>query len=202
MTFFKKLMACIIAFPALMFMLIFSATAADTDTALDTGDEAPEFSANDAEGELWQSDVHMGNDKYLVVYFYPAAMTGGCTRQACSYRDLSDQLKQENIEVVGISGDSVKALQVFKKAYDLNFTLLSDPDGSIAEKFGVPTSKGGSIKKTIEGIEQVLERGSSASRWTFVIGKDGKLLSKNTSVRPAMDAKDILETIQKHEGKD
>ena len=159
--------------------------------ALDVGDAVPEFSAPDDSGSTWSSADHVGK-KVLVVYFYPADMTGGCTKQACSYRDHSDAFEEKGIQVIGISGDSVQNHQHFKKVYNLNFPLLADEDGSVAKAFGVPTRAGGTITRTIDGEEVELTRGVSAGRWTFVIGKDGKVLYKNESVNPAKDAETIL----------
>jgi peroxiredoxin Q/BCP len=65
--------------------------------------------------------------KVVVVYFYPAAMTGGCTKQACSFRDDKAVLEALDAIVIGISGDEVQSLQYFKEAHSLNFPLLSDP---------------------------------------------------------------------------
>src|SRR5581483_1290619 len=93
----------------------------------------------------WKSSDHVGK-KILVVYFYPADLTSGCTKQACGFRDDMKKLTEKGVEVVGVSGDSVKNHQIFKKVHDLNFTLLADEDGSIAKKFGVPVGKGGTAK--------------------------------------------------------
>ena len=100
-----------------------------------------------------------------------------------------------DVIVLGVSGDSVSNQQLFKKQNNLNFTLLADIKGDTAKKFGVNLRKGGSIRRTIGGEELVLVRGVTASRWTFVIGKDGKLAYKNTSVKAGQDSKDVLKTI-------
>ena len=84
--------------------------------AVKVGDSIAAFNANTDEGELWRLPDHLAKDGYLVVYFYPAAMTGGCTAQACAYRDAAADLKAKNIKVVGVSGDSVNALKFFRKA--------------------------------------------------------------------------------------
>ena len=112
--------------------------------ALKIGRDAPNFSAVDSNGKTWQSSSFLGK-KHLVVYFYPAAMTGGCTKQACAFRDDQAKWKERNVEVVGISGDQPEGLALFKRAEGLNFTLLADPEGKVAKAFGVPAGKGGSI---------------------------------------------------------
>lgn len=163
------------------------------------GSAAPEFQCKDDSGKLWKASEHVGKG-YLVVYFYPAAMTGGCTKQACSFRDDRSQLNKDGIEVVGISGDEPAGLALFKLAHKLNFTLLSDPDGTIARKFGVPVRAGGSIKRTINGKEHVLKRGVTTARWTFIIDPDGNVVFKNTKVNAAEDSKNILAKINELKG--
>ena len=131
--------------PALAVLLLFSsfAIAADKESELKIGDKVPAFSAKDDTGKEWKSADHIGKDgKIVVVYFYPADLTGGCTKQACGFRDQMKKLQEQGVEVVGVSGDSVENHQLFKKAHELNFTLLSDYDGKIAQLFGVPTKKG------------------------------------------------------------
>lgn len=161
---------------------------------VEVGDSAPAFTAKDDQGKGWKSTDYIGK-KILVVYFYPADMTGGCTKQACGFRDDMKKLQGKNVEVVGVSGDSVRNHQLFKKEYDLNFTLLADEDGSVARKFGVPLRKGGSIERTVDGKKEKLTRGVTAARWTFVIDKDGKVVLKNTKVKAAEDSKAILKKV-------
>jgi peroxiredoxin Q/BCP len=171
----------------------------DKTGSLKVGDPAPAFTATDDQGKTWKSSDHVGKH-ILVVYFYPADMTGGCTKQACGFRDDTKKLADKGIEVVGISGDSVKNHQFFKDFYKLTFTLLADEDGSVAKKFGVPVNKGGVFKtKDQAGKEVELKRGVTASRWTFVIGKDGKIAYKDDKVNAAEDSKRILEVVDKLE---
>jgi peroxiredoxin Q/BCP len=158
---------------------------------LKVGDAAPKFTCKDDSGNVWKSEDHYGK-KTVVVYFYPAAMTGGCTKQACAYRDDQQQLADKNAEVVGVSGDEVAGLQLFKKANDLNFTLLADTDGSVAKAFGVPVKDGGEITREVDGKEFVLKRGVSAARWTIVVDKESKIASINKEVKAADDSKFIL----------
>lgn len=170
-------------------------------TVLNVGDPAPEFTLQDDQGKDWKSTEHFGR-KIVVVYFYPADMTGGCTKQACGFRDDLSQLAAEGIEVVGISGDSVKNHQLFKKAHKLNFTLLADPKGEVAEKFGVPFTPGEkSVTATIDGEEHVLVRTVTTQRWTFVVDKDGKIAMKrdlrSEGADPGEDAQTILAFVKK-----
>ncbi len=163
---------------------------------VEEGQAAPSFELKDDQGNTWKSSDYYGK-KYVVVYFYPAAMTGGCTKQACAFRDDAEKLKKLNIEVVGVSGDEVAGLALFKKAENLNFKLLSDPEGEVAKKFGVPTRPGGEIKREVDGKEHVLKRGVSAARWTFVIDLNGKVVMKNTKVNAPEDSATVTDVIEK-----
>ncbi|MEW4488019.1 peroxiredoxin [Thalassoglobus sp. JC818] len=172
-----------------------SAFANAVDVTLNVGDKAPSFVIQDDTGANWNSDKHFA-EKTVVVYFYPADMTGGCTKQACGFRDDLSKLESEDVEVVGVSGDSVRNHQLFKKAHDLNFTLLADPDGVAATAFGVPFTKGEqSITREIDGKEEVLTRGGTAKRWTFVV-KNGKVVYKDDKVNAAEDSQKILAAIE------
>ncbi len=167
------------------------------DTKLVLGNKAPHFSAKADNGKDWKSEDVIGK-KNLVVYFYPAAMTGGCTMQACAYRDAQEQFASLNTEVIGISGDVVENLKWFKLAENLNFTLLSDPKGSIAAKFGVPVVLGEkSIEREVEGTLHTLSRSATTSRWTFVIDKTGEIVYKSTEVKAAEDSNNVLEVLKK-----
>ena len=123
-------------------------------------------------------------------------MTGGCTKQACAYRDLKTEIESTDALVVGVSGDNVEGLKLFKLAHDLNFPLLSDESGEVATLFGVPTRDGGTITREINGENFDLVRGITTSRWTFVIDKSGKIIYKNTEVNASNDTKQILEFIK------
>jgi len=166
------------------------------ETPLAVGDAVPEFSANTHAGDLWQTAEHVGRGKYMVVYFYPAALTGGCTKQACSYRDQAADLSGLDVEVIGISADPVNSLKQFRETHGLNFTLLSDVNGFIARRFGVPVSKGGSFKTTIDGKEVVLPRSHTFARWTFILGQDGKVLYRDTRVEASGDSRKALEFLR------
>ena len=94
------------------------------------------------------------------------------------------------VEVVGISGDSVKNQKIFKDLNKLNFALLADADGAVAKAFGVPVREGErTVKKTIAGEDYELVRYVTASRWTFVIGKDGKLMHIDNKAKARQDSK-------------
>ncbi len=183
---------------ALLFFLwmIFSfAGFLQSGEGLQIGDRVPEFSAAADDGLTWDVKDYVGKNN-LVVYFYPAAMTGGCTAQACAYRDLSTNLTAEDAVVVGVSGDNSEGLRVFKQAHNLNFTLLSDESGEIARLFGVPTRDGGTITREVDGEQVELVRGTTANRWTFIIDKKGDVVYKNEQVNAAEDSRKVLEFLQ------
>ena len=177
------------------------AFAAADPKGVDVGDEVPKFAAKSDDGKEWKSEDHVG-EKILVFYFYPADMTGGCTKQACSFRDDMGDLKKLGVEVVGISGDSVENHQLFKKAHHLNFTLLADEQGEVAKKFGVPTKAGGTFNTEVDGEKVALVTGVRAARWTFVVDQDGKIVYKDTQVNAAEDSKKVREVVEKLKAKD
>jgi len=172
-----------------------SASAKEKGVELQVGDEAPHFAGTDDENQEWDSKKLEGT-KIYVVYFYPADMTPGCTIQACSYRDALAGLKRDDVEVIGVSGDAVENHQHFKNEYNLNFTLLADPEGKIAKAFGVKTGDGGSIERQIGGKAITLERGMTARRWTFVIDKQWRIAHKDTKVNALNDSATVLKLIE------
>ena len=172
-----------------------SVNLASAQESLKVGDPAPGFRAQDDSGKEWNSSEHVGK-KVIVVYFYPADMTGGCTKQACGFRDEMKSLGDKGVEVVGVSGDSVRNHQLFKKAHELNFALLADTNGKVAEAFGVPVTPGEkTVKAVIDGKEESLTRTVTTARWTFVIDKSGKIVSINKMVKAAEDSKAIIEVV-------
>ena len=176
----------------------FATFAATDEKPVEVGDQAPEFTATDDQGKKWKSTDFVGK-KTLVVYFYPADLTGGCTAQACAFRDDMGELKKHGVEVVGVSGDSPENHRIFKRVHNLNFTLLADEKGDVAKAFGVPTRPGGTFDPEIKGEKFSLTTDVRAQRWTFVVGPDGKVVYKNDKVKPAEDSKAVLEVIRKLE---
>jgi peroxiredoxin Q/BCP len=164
---------------------------------LEKGDRVPDFSAIDENGDTWKLSEQRAD--YFVIYFYPAAFTGGCTKQACSYRDHDAAFKLLNAKVVGISGDDHENLKAFKAFYNLTFTLLSDADGQVAELFGVPTRDGTTIEKEVDGKTLQLSRGVTTSRWTYVVDGNGKLIYKDDEVQAASDPEAVLKALKTHD---
>lgn len=171
---------------------------------LQVGDRAPRFEARDDGDKSWSATDHVGK-QIVVIYFYPADFTSGCMAQAQKFRDGMNQLVEKGVVVIGVSGDRIATHELFKKVQKLNFTLLADENGEVAKKFGVPLGKGGEVRprdamnKPIlddDGKPLVVKRDVTASRWTFIIGKDGTIIYKNTKVNPTEDAKQVTAFIE------
>jgi peroxiredoxin Q/BCP len=126
------------------------------------GDEAPDFTLADADGNKVSLSSFRG--QRVIVYFYPAAMTPGCTKQACDFRDSLASLAASGLAVIGISPDSPAKLAKFRDKEGLNFPLLSDADRSVLSAYGAYGEKMMYGKTTVGVI-----------RSTFVVGPDGKL---------------------------
>ncbi|MGJ0623100.1 thioredoxin-dependent thiol peroxidase [Xenorhabdus bovienii] len=119
---------------------------------LKAGDKAPKFSLPDQDGETVSVSDFKG--QRVLVYFYPKAMTPGCTVQACGLRDKMNELKEIGVEVLGISTDTPERLSRFAEKERLNFTLLSDVDHQVAEQFGVWGEKQ-FMGKTYDGLHRI-----------------------------------------------
>ncbi len=129
-------------------------------TRLDTGDTAPDFTLSDDTGQsVSLSDLR---GKKVILYVYPAAMTPGCTTQACDFRDSLESLSSAGFTVVGLSPDQPEQLAEFRARDGLTFPLLSDPDKSVLEAYGAWG------EKTLYGRTTI-----GVIRSTFVIGEDG-----------------------------
>jgi peroxiredoxin Q/BCP len=132
------------------------------DERLASGDLAPDFTLPDADGKLVSLASLRG--QRVIIYFYPAAMTPGCTTQACDFRDSEQSLAAAGLAVLGISPDSPARLAKFREKESLNFPLLSDPDHATGEAYGAYGEKMSYGKKSVGVI-----------RSTFVVGADGRL---------------------------
>ena len=126
------------------------------------GDQAPDFTLPDADGN--EVSLSSLRGQRVIIYFYPAAMTPGCTKQACDFRDSQADLSQAGFAVLGISPDSPAKLAKFRDRDSLTFPLLSDPDRKVLEAYGAYGEKMMYGKKSVGVI-----------RSTFVVGADGKI---------------------------
>jgi len=150
------------------------------------GNKAPSFNLLNQDGEKVSLSSFAG-DKNVVVYFYPKAMTPGCTVQACGIRDTDQAYSDADTVVLGISPDPVAKLEKFREKHDLNFDLLSDEDHSVADKYGA-----WGLKKFM-GKEYM-----GILRTTFIIGKDGKLHHIMDKVKTKTHHDDVLSYIGEH----
>ena len=100
---------------------------------------APAFKGVDQNNEVIASNDLKG--QWYILYFYPKDNTSGCTKQACDFRDIMSSLTSLGVKVIGVSPDSIKSHQKFNNDHDLNFSLISDEDKSICEKYGVWVQK-------------------------------------------------------------
>lgn len=129
---------------------------------LQVGDTAPAFTLTDADGNATSLADFAG--RKVIVYFYPAASTPGCTKQACDFRDSIAELNDAGLDVVGISPDKPAKLAKFRDAEGLNFPLLSDPDREVLTAWGAYGEKT-MYGKTVQGV----------IRSTFVVDEEGKI---------------------------
>lgn len=130
---------------------------------LSVGSQAPIFTLLNQQEQPVSLNDFLG--KKVLVYFYPKALTSGCTTQACGLRDSKSELDELGLVVLGISPDTPKKLAQFIEKKALNFTLLSDPDHKIAEQFGVWGEKK-FMGKTYDGIHRI----------SFLIDENGKII--------------------------
>lgn len=137
--------------------LVHAGQAADAKTP-SVGDPAPKVEGKTQDGDTWKLEDSLGK-KVVLLYFYPKDDTPGCTTQACGLRDQMGDFKKENVEVIGVSFDSADSHREFIKKHDLNFTLIADTDGKIADTFGARMGPDRNI----------------ARRVTFLIGLDGNI---------------------------
>jgi len=148
------------------------------------GNKAPAFSLKNQDGESVKLSDFKGK-KNVVVYFYPKAMTPGCTNQACGIRDEVDEFASLDTVVLGLSPDPVSRLQKFREKHGLNFDLLSDEDHAIADKYGV-----WGLKKFM-GKEYM-----GILRTTFLIDKEGRLQHVMDKVKTKTHHEDVITIIR------
>lgn len=141
-----------------------------TNSRLAPGDHAPEFTLTDSYGKSVSLSDYRGRS--VVVYFYPAASTPGCTKEACDFRDSLADLNNAGFDVLGISPDKPEKLARFRDAQGLTFPLLSDPDRAVLSAWGAFGEKK-NYGRTVMGV----------IRSTFVVGPDGLITQALYNVR-------------------
>lgn len=153
-----------------------------SEIKLESGNDAPPFKLDSAEGELSLADF-----KKVVLYFYSKDNTSGCTKQAVSFNDSYGKFKSMGYEIIGISKDAVASHKKFAEKYGLKFHLLSDPDCRVAESYGVRKEKIMYGKKVMGTI-----------RSAFVI-ENGKIVHALYNIKAESSADTVLEILQKNE---
>jgi peroxiredoxin Q/BCP len=138
---------------------------------LKVGDVAPDFTLQSDSGESVRLSDFRG--KRVIVYFYPADDTPGCTTQACGFRDAYPQITEQNAVVLGISPDGIESHRKFKSKFDLPFILLADEDHAVAELYGVWAEKS-MFGNTFMGI----------IRSHFVVDEAGKIADAHVKISP------------------
>ena len=146
---------------------------------LKTGEKAPDFTLKDKDGQEVSLSDFLG--KKVVLYFYPKDNTPGCSRQACAFAEAYEEFKTKNIEVIGISKDSVASHVKFAEKYDLPFILLSDPERVAIEAYGVWQEKKMCGKVSMGVV-----------RTTFIINEQGNIETVMPKVKPDTNAQEIL----------
>ena len=149
---------------------------------LEIGMNAPDFTLLDKDGNAVSLSSFLG--KKVVLYFYPRDNTPGCTRQACAFAGAYESFKSKNVEVIGISRDSVASHVKFAEKYSLPFILLSDPELKAIEPYGVwqETKLCGKVSMGVV-------------RTTFIIDEQGKIEKIMPKVKPDTNAADVLSAL-------
>ena len=151
---------------------------------LAVGDEAPMFSGHDQDGNRWRLRSHIGKSVVLV-YFYPKDDTRGCTMEACGLRDRMPDFKQRDVAVVGISFDNAASHKNFTFKYNLNFPLLADTSGEIADAYGARL-----------GPDKKMTR-----RVSFLIGLNGKIIHITDSPDPDVHLREMRAAVEALNGR-
>jgi len=149
---------------------------------IDAGDEAPDFTLPDQNGEPVSLSQLRG--RTVVLYFYPKADTPGCTTQACGIRDRRADYEAAGVTVLGVSPDPVSAIKAFHDKRDLNFTLLADEDHAVAERYGVWGEKS-MYGRTYMGV----------NRSTFIIDAAGRVVHVIPKASPKTHDDEVLEAL-------
>ena len=149
---------------------------------LNVGDKAPDFKLSDKDGNTVSLSDFLG--KKVVVYFYPKDNTPGCTRQACAFAGAYAEFKRKNVEVIGISRDSVASHKGFANKHSLPFILLSDPELEAINAYGVWK------EKKLYGMVSF-----GVVRTTFIVDENGFIERVMSKVKPDTNAAEILSAL-------
>ena len=163
-------------------IFIYNQTSIAFDFAPEIGDYAPEFSLNGVNTKFKNKtewDLKDFENKWLILYFYPKDFTTGCTIEAKGFSDLKNKFSKYNAEIVGISADNEESHDSFCNSKAINYTLLSDSNGIVSEKYGswIPPY---------------------SDRNTFLISPKGRIIYRWISVAPINHAKEVLKVLEKN----
>lgn len=150
---------------------------------LEIGCKAPEFSLPDENNKLHKLSDYRGEK--IILYFYPADMSPGCTNQACNFRDFYPEFREKGAIVMGVSADSVNSHKKFKDKYGLPFILLSDTEKSVIKQYDVWKEKL-MFGKPVMGVE----------RSTYLIDEKGIIIKALSKVKPKDNPKDMLKELR------
>ncbi|MGZ3874552.1 MAG: thioredoxin-dependent thiol peroxidase [Mucilaginibacter sp.] len=150
---------------------------------LKAGDKAPDFTANDQNGNMVSLSDFEG--KNVILYFYPKDDTPGCTAEACSFRDNYQSMLEKGFEVIGVSTDDEKSHKKFETKYSLPFPLIADTDKTINEAYGVW------VEKNMYGKKYM-----GTARKTFLINPDGIITSIIDKVDTKNSSQQVLDLLQ------
>ncbi len=145
--------------------------------------KAPEFELQDENGKVHKLSDYAGTP--IVLYFYPKDNTPGCTTEACSFRDNYSAYEKENVQILGVSVDSVKSHKKFQEKYSLPFPLLADVDHKVVEQYGVWKEKK-MMGRTYMGIV----------RTTYLIDGKGMIAKVFENVKPSEHSQEVLEALK------
>ena len=146
---------------------------------LEAGIKAPSFELPDQNGNIHKLEDYLG--KKVILYFYPKAMTSGCTKQACGFGEMYPAFTEKGAVVIGVSRDSAATLKKFEEKYNLPFTLLSDPDKSVHMLYDVWKEKKNYGKVSMGVV-----------RTTYLIDEKGIIIRANDKVKAAEDPEKML----------
>jgi peroxiredoxin Q/BCP len=150
---------------------------------LEAGAQAPDFELVDHRGQRIRLRDLRG--KRVVLYFYPRDGTPGCTREACSFRDVYAKLQKAGVVVLGVSPDPPESHARFRQRHRLPFPLLSDPEGKVAQAYGAWA------QKTLYGRKRW-----GVARTTFLVGPDGRVERVWRRVKPDGHGEEVLAALQ------
>lgn len=151
------------------------------------GKPAPDFTLPSTTGEPVSLKSFKGK-KTVVLYFYPKDETPGCTKEACAFRDVHEELEKQNVVILGVSNDPMEAHHAFRAKHKLPFTLLSDEDTTVSKLYGVYKQKNLYGKKSM-GIE----------RTTFIVDRTGRIAQIYPRVKVEGHIEDVLEFVREDE---